>query len=86
MTNDIESRPQPEVSRPALSRRLPRLGSELVVVFLGVWGALLADNWRDQRQEQERAVRIAEAIVLELDTVLVILGHSLCRLSVHRVG
>ena len=43
-----------------------RLGFELFIVFVGVWGALLAESWRERREENRAAVALLEAAVMNL--------------------
>ncbi len=52
-------------------KALPRLAFELIIVFLGVWGALWAESRREEAKNREKAIRIAEAMVTNLDTVVI---------------
>ena len=62
---------EPSTSTGSKSSRLPavtsRLTFEFVVIFLGVWGALWAENRREDARNHENALRIAEAIVHTID-------------------
>jgi hypothetical protein len=42
------------------------VGFELFVVFVGVWAALLAENWRERREENRSAVAVLEAALTQL--------------------
>jgi len=44
-----------------------RVGFELFVVFVGVWGALLAENWRERREEDRAAVAVIEAALTHIE-------------------
>ncbi|MDX1547002.1 MAG: hypothetical protein R3247_08450 [Rhodothermales bacterium] len=44
----------PERTRPTVRRRLLWLGAELAVVFVGVFGAFLLDDYRAARRDAER--------------------------------
>lgn len=49
--------------------RLPlggRLLIELLVVFVGVWGAFLVEGWREDRQREERERQIYGALMREI--------------------
>lgn len=37
-----------------------RVGFELIIVFIGVWAALLAENYREKREENESAVAVLQ--------------------------
>jgi len=43
-----------------------RVGFELIIVFIGVWAALLAENWRERREEGRAAVAVLEAALTQL--------------------
>ena len=43
-----------------------RVGFELFIVFVGVWAALLAENWRERREEDRAAVAVMEAALAQL--------------------
>jgi hypothetical protein len=43
-----------------------RVGFELFIVFVGVWGALLAENWREKREEDRAAVAVIEAALTHI--------------------
>ena len=43
-----------------------RVGFELFIVFVGVWAALLAENWRERREEDRAAVAVLEAALAQL--------------------
>lgn len=43
-----------------------RLVFELFVVFVGVWAALLAENWRQRREDARAAVAVLETAVAQL--------------------
>ena len=43
-----------------------RVGFELFIVFVGVWSALLAESWRERREEDRSAAAVLEAAVANL--------------------
>lgn len=43
-----------------------RVGFELFIVFIGVWAALLAENWRERREEDRAAVAVLETALTQL--------------------
>jgi hypothetical protein len=43
-----------------------RVGFELFIVFVGVWAALFAENWRERREEDRAAVALLEAALTQL--------------------
>lgn len=43
-----------------------RVGFELFIVFVGVWGALLAENGRERREENQAAVAVLEAALTHI--------------------
>lgn len=47
-------------------RSFIRIVFELFVVFVGVWAALLAENWRQRREDDRTAVAVLEAAVAQL--------------------
>jgi hypothetical protein len=47
-------------------RSIARVGFELLIVFIGVWAALLAENWRERREEDRAAVAVLEAALTQL--------------------
>ena len=47
-------------------RSIARVGFELFIVFIGVWAALLAENWRERREEDRAAVAVLEAALAQL--------------------
>jgi hypothetical protein len=57
------------------SRTVSRVAFELLIVFFGVWGALWAENRREAAQDQDRAVRIVEGVITNLDTVVINWGE-----------
>ncbi len=72
MTNDTAESPPPVGTNHARpSKAFGRVAFELLIVFFGVWGALWAENRREESQDRERAIRIAEAMVTNLDTMAI---------------
>lgn len=72
MATDIPEPPHPsERGRAGRTRTLTRIGFEFLIIFAGVWGALWAENRREEARDREKAVRIAEAMVTNLDTVAI---------------
>lgn len=69
MSTDDQAGSPSRISDPP-SRSLPHfLGKtafELLVVAIGVWAALLAENWREDRERRERAIEVASAISAEI--------------------
>jgi len=63
MSDSEPSRP------PGLPGATGRLAFELLIVFVGVWAALWMDNRREERDRQERALAIAEAMITEIDSL-----------------
>ena len=60
-----------ESTIPKAGNRAPRssivgVGFELFIVFIGVWAALLAENWRERREEERAAVAVLEAALTQL--------------------
>ena len=55
--------------RPPIPAATGRLAFELLIVFVGVWAALWMDNRREERDRQERALAIAEAMITEIDSL-----------------
>lgn len=43
-----------------------RIGFELFIVFVGVWGALFAESWRERREENRSAVAVLETALAQL--------------------
>ncbi len=71
---DREAEPaafHPDSVAPRVSRRWGpyalRVAFELVVVFVGVFGAMLADEYREREQRRERARHIYQALLKEMD-------------------
>lgn len=56
-------------------RRIMRYGAELLVVFVGVWLSLLAENWREERSasrtERSSVTRMAQDLSSDLDDLRV---------------
>ena len=65
--------PQPTPRMEALGERRGRWRFfliELVIVFLGVFGAALADDWRQRRQENEQTRLLVANVVRTLDGLI----------------
>jgi len=55
---------------PSRGRRsLPRLASELVIIFAGVYGAFWVERYRQSLEDRERATTILEALGREIENV-----------------
>ena len=62
-----------------------KLGAELIIVFLGVYGAFWVDNWRDDKAKEERTRQVIETLRQDLaDQVHV--GDLLVRAIDARLG
>jgi hypothetical protein len=48
---------------------LPRLVSELVIIFAGVYGAFWVERYRQSLEDRERATTILEALAREIENV-----------------
>ncbi len=44
-----------------------KVGFELTIIFLGVYGAFWVDNYRDERAETQRSLEVAQALQRDLD-------------------
>ena len=72
MTHDTSESPPPsDLKQVRPSKAFRRVAFELFIVFFGVWGALWAENRREEVKDREKAVRIAEAMVTNLDTTAI---------------
>ena len=65
--------------RQSRSGRLKRYAAEFLVVFLGVWLSLLAEQWRQGRAEAEQERLVLNAISDELESGAVVLAAILVR-------
>lgn len=65
MTNHVhpESRStKPTRKRAGVPRRLRALARDMLIVFVGVWLALVAEGWRDRRAAERRTESLVRAI------------------------
>ena len=67
MTESVDQPPSSPPRPKLTSGFMTRIGFEFMVVFLGVWGALWAENRREEAQDRENAIRIAEGILHTID-------------------
>ncbi len=49
-----------------------KMGFELTIIFLGVYGAFWVDNYRDERAETQRRLEVAQALQRDLDDFIAV--------------